>query len=301
MKKALPILILFLIIVFGFLFFPFNRSEEEASGGKVKVGATIVPVDSIIREIGGDRVESILIVPEEASPHTFDPDPETIKSLSGSSVIFKIGIIDNWVSNIADSLGVEDFFVGENIALKTHEDEKKTIMGSHEGREEDFDPHYWLSIPNGKIIARNITEKLIEIDAGGEKYYKDRLEIFISAADEADMEIRNMLSDVSGEKIITFHDAWSYFADEYGLEIAAVYQSSPGKESLPADVKNLIDIAERDKIKVFFSEAQSYPASLIAIGESAGIETVPIDPLGAGGYLNSMTKNANIMRYYLSL
>ncbi|MCK9187044.1 MAG: metal ABC transporter substrate-binding protein [Candidatus Colwellbacteria bacterium] len=301
MKKALPVLIFFLIAMFAFSFF-LKTEKEITSGNKVKVGATIIPIDSIVREIGGDRVESILIVPEGASPHTFDPDPETIRKLSGSSVIFKIGVIDDWVLNIADSLEIEDFFVGNNISLKSHEKEKAVVIGKNEEHKEgEFDPHYWLSIPNGKIIAENIANKLIEADPAGKEYYKGGLENFVSAADEKDTEIRSILSGVSGKKIITFHNAWSYFADEYGFEIAAVYQSSPGKEPLPKDVKNLVDVARENGIKVFFSEAQSSPAPLEAVGESADIEIIPLDPLGAEGYLSSLVNNARTIRDSFSL
>ncbi|MFA4999629.1 MAG: metal ABC transporter substrate-binding protein [Parcubacteria group bacterium] len=262
------------------------RSEllaERQDESKLKIAVTMIPVENIAQEIGGDKVDITLIVPEGQSPHTFEPTPETIRNTSGAASVFKVGIIDDWVSGIADSLSVPVFYVGSGIDLKTTEGTQ--------------DPHYWLSIKNGEIIAENITNELKKLDGENADYYAENLSAFLIKADAADKNIREILSGIKNRNIITFHDAWSYFAGDYDLKVVAVYEPSPGKDPLPQDVKALIDKAREYDIKVFFSEIQYSSAPLMALGESEGIKVVSLNPLELrGAYLESLVQNAEIIR-----
>jgi zinc transport system substrate-binding protein len=130
-----------------------------------------------------------------------------------------------------------------------------------------------------------------------ERLYAENLSGFMSRADAADAEIREILSGVENKKIITFHDSWEYFAADYGLEVAAVYQSSPGKEPSPQDIKQLLDKASENGIKVFFSDISASSAPLKAIGEEEGIAVVPLNPLETrGDYLETLVRNAKTIR-----
>jgi zinc transport system substrate-binding protein len=298
MKRTLATV--FVLFVFAsaiavvFVFYRKSPSDE-----RLKVAATLMPLESIVREIAGERIGTVLMVPPGQSPHTFDPDPGTLRDISEAEIIFKIGLIDDWASSLSRSSGVEEFFVGEGVDIMTPEE---VIVIGEEEEEEDGDPHYWLSIKNGKMIARNVAEKLSEIDPGGREYYENNLDDFIGRADEADIEIKNILADIPVRKMITFHDAWGYFAKDYDLEIVAVYQPSPGKDPLPMDVKSLVDEARLNGINAFFSEVQYSPAPLMSIGESEGITVIALDPLGERwSYLESLIDNAEKIKEGLSL
>ena len=289
----------FMAIAAAFVFLHKSPAlPERAKDEKLKIAATVVPVKDLAKEIGGDKVEITLIVPEGQSPHTFEPTPDVVDRISEAKSVFAIGVIDGWMSPLTRALGKPEFNVGAGIALKPFK-ETFTVGQEEEpaGAEGEYDPHYWLSVANGKIIARNIAGELSRLDKGNAGYYAENLELFFGRADAADAKIRETLSGLENRKIITFHDAWGYFADDYGLEVAAIYQPSPGKDPSPQDVKSLIDKARDENINTFFSEIQTSSAPLKAIGESEGIKVVPLDPLGAKeGYLENLVKNAEAIR-----
>lgn len=291
MKRTVFLLLVAAVIVSSAValsvYFRKNGIRETAA---LKVGATVIPVESIVKAVGKEKVDVVLIVSEGQSPHTFDPSPETIKRLSGAEVVFKIGLIDDWVDSIAEGLNINRFEVSDNIWLKGVSE--AVVIGGKENKE-SYDPHYWLSAANGKKMAENIARKLSELDPENTEYYSNNLAAFLFDADKTDNAVKEILSVVKGKKIITFHDAWNYFADEYGLEIVAVYQPSPGKEPSPGDIRDLIDTAKKFGIKVFFSEEQYSPAPLMAIGKEEGITVLSLNPLGKSGYyLDSLVENA---------
>lgn len=257
---------------------------------KIKIAATIIPVENIVKEIGGDKVEIALIVPEGQSPHTFEPTPEIIKNVSDASIVFKMGAIDDWVNPLLGIVNKPEFNVGDKVELMSF---KETPLIGEEEEEEEYDPHYWLSIKNGKIIAENITRELTRLDGDNADYYVANLSKFFEKADKTDAEIREILSDLVNRRLITFHNSWGYFAADYGLEVVAVYQPSPGKDPLPQDVSALIDKARKYGIDTFFSEAFTSSAPFEAIGKDEEITVVSLNPLGErGDYLQSMKNSA---------
>jgi zinc transport system substrate-binding protein len=299
MKRTIILFILAVIAVFLIVSFSlYFKKDDIQNDGIMRVGATITPVADIVEAIGGEKVKVVLIVPEGQSPHTFDPSPGTIRDLSEAKIVFKIGLIDDWISEIIVSSDTEEFFIGEGVNLMQS---KEILVFGDDHDDEEYDPHYWLSVANGRKMAENIFLKLSETDPDNVGYYSENFNMFLSAADTAEEEIREALSDIKINKMITFHDAWGYFAEEYGLEIVAVYQPSPGKEPSPGDVKGIVDTAKNFGIKVFFSEKQYSPSSLIAIGEGEGITVVPLDPLLGNGYLRSLIENARKIGEALSV
>jgi zinc transport system substrate-binding protein len=270
-------------------------SPGTAEKPALKIAATVVPVESLIREIGGDKVDVRLIVPAGQSPHTFEPTPDAINSISGAKEVFTIGVIDEWVSPLSGMLGVPEFYIGEGVNLRPIAE--TFTVGEEEEGEGEYDPHYWLSISNGKIMAQNIAGELSRLDAENEGFYEENLKAFLGRADAADARIREILSNLENRKIITFHDAWGYFAADYGLEVVAVYQPSPGKEPSPGDIKMLLDKAKESGIKVFFSEVTMSSAPLKAIGESEGVRVVPLNPIETqGNYLETLIRDAETIR-----
>lgn len=297
-KISFFLAIALIAIAAAFVFLHKSPAVSERTGEeKLQIAATVVPVKNIAKEIGGDKVEITLVVPEGQSPHTFEPSPDVIDRISEAKSVFTIGVIDGWMSPLTRALGKPEFNVGTGVTLKPFKEIFTVGQEGSAGGEEEYDPHYWLSVANGKIIARNIAGELSKLDGKNAGYYAENLELFLGRADAADAKIREALSGLENRKIITFHDAWGYFADDYGLEVVAIYQPSPGKDPSPQDVKSLIDKARDDKINTFFSEIQASSAPLKAIGESEGIKVVPLDPLGAKeGYLENLVKNAETIR-----
>lgn len=270
--------------------------RQPVDGQKMKIGATIFPVYDITRRIGGDKIDVVRILPAGASPHTFELTSSKFKELQGAVAVFKIGGIDDWADDASESLGVEIFSLREGINIR---DYSVLMIGEEEEESGSGDPHYWTTMPNAKIIAREITEKISSIDPENAAYYSDNLANFGREADLADAEIRYILKDAGGRSIIAFHGAWNYFAEEYGLKVAASFEPSPGKEPSVAHLIALSDLVKKENIRSIFSEPAFSDDLIRSFMGDMGLKLYILYPedsaSGEASYIETMITNAKII------
>jgi zinc transport system substrate-binding protein/manganese/iron transport system substrate-binding protein len=270
---------------------------RAAGGGQLIVAATIFPAADIARRVAGPWARIIQVLPAGASPHTFDLTPGKVRELQPARLVFKIGGLDDWVDSIAASLPRSTIVaLHPGIArLPFHADGHDHGRGAAHG-EEGFDPHYWLSATNGAIMARTIAAALAAVDPGHARDYEANAAACAYEFAALHAELRQTLSHLASNKMIVLHDGWRYFAAAYGLEIAAVFQSSPGREPTPRDLQRLYAAARRTRAPAIFSEPQLSAASLAPMLRDLGLTLVVLDPLGgtAAGdsYAGLLRRNA---------
>jgi zinc transport system substrate-binding protein len=244
------------------------------------IAATIFPVVDIVRHVAGPDMRVIQILPAGASPHTFDLTPGKVRELQKARVIFKIGVIDDWIDGVAESLPRAAIIsLQKGITLQPSH-EQGHGHGAAAAGHDDFDPHYWLSAANGVVMARNIAAALSAADPARAAVYDRNYRGYASELAAVHEEIKKELSALKSNKMIVFHDGWRYFAAAYGLEIAAVFQASPGREPTPRDMQELYAQVRRYGIGTVFSEPQLPTSSLEPLLQDLGLKLVVIDPLG---------------------
>lgn len=286
----------------------FLNSGPAASGNQaaaMELAATIFPVADIARRIAGPNSRIIQILPAGASPHTFDLTPGQIRKLQKSSLIFKIGGVDDWIDGISESLPHAVIIsLQKNIALMPFREQGLNHDHAATGVRREFDPHYWLSAENGSLMAQAIADALAKADPARAAAYKANLADYVRELAALHREIKKDLSGLKTNKMIVFHDAWRYFAAAYGLEIIAVFQASPGREPSPRDLRDLYARAKEFGVKVIFSEPQLPATSLEPILQDLGLELVVLDPLGGSSpgdsYVNMLRRNALAIRRALN-
>lgn len=285
----------FLALVAGFiLIIPKKETTDQST--KLQIAATIFPLQDIAKNIVKDKADVKLILPPGASPHTFEFTPRQVKELQNAKMIFAIGHrLDSWINRIENSLpGTKIVTADKNITLR----QTSEIFRDEPEEEEEglIDPHYWLTIPNAKIIAQNITEEIIVFDKNNEEFYKKNLEEYIKELDGKDKELKNKLQNIPDKKIVTLHDAWYYFAEEYGINIVGTFEPAAGREPTPQYLTKLKDVAEKNNIKVIFSEPQVSTTSLEPFAKDLGLRIEILDPIEGvnhGSYLEGMEYNIN--------
>lgn len=266
---------------------------SAAAGGEVRaqattpvrVAATIFPLADIAREVADGAVEVVSILPPGASPHTFEPTPDKVRRLSGARALFVVGHgLDDWAVRVARGVGVTRVVpVDSGIRLRRGED------GA-------VDPHYWLSIENGKAIARSVAAELERLLPARRPELRRALAAYLERLDAADAEIRRTLSDLPTRRIATFHDAFGYFADAYGLEVVAVFQPFPGKEPSPRFLREFHRKIRASGVPVVFFEPQLSVDAIRPIARDLGVTLSLLDPMGGlpgrDGYIPLMRFNA---------
>jgi len=304
MKKFASIILALAIIAAIFILaILFTSSPGGQPGPETKIAATIFPIYDIAKNVAGEQAEVVLITPPGASPHTFEITASEIRKLQGTDVLFAIGQgLDEWITETRNAIpGSRVKTVDQGIVLRhLEEDESVEPEENDEHQHEGADPHYWLSINNAKKIAQTIRDTLIEIDPQNAAQYSNNTINYIGELETAEQEINGILKDLPNRQIITMHNAWGYFAEEFNLEIVATFEPFPGREPTPQYLAELSRTAEQFNIRTIFSEPQLSNQALIPFLNDLNMDLAVLDPVGGfesrDSYINLMKYNAQTIQ-----
>jgi zinc transport system substrate-binding protein len=160
----------------------------------------------------------------------------------------------------------------------------------------DGNPHVWVSVTLAMKQVENIAAGLAAADPAHAAQYQDNAAAYRSQLEALRVRMHEGLKDVRGRKIVTFHEAFPYFAREFGLEIAAVIEREPGSEPSARDLAATIDLVREAGVRALFAEPQ-YPAkAAAAIAAETGATVYTLDPAVTGdlardAYLRIMERN----------
>ena len=250
---------------------------STVSAAEVPVVATIYPVADIVAQIGKNAVGVTTLLPAGASPHTFEPTPDQIRSLAQAALFVEIGAgLDTWAERIraarSGSMKVVTLTTGLPLLGAAH---------GHAGEGEGGDPHVWLD----PVIVRDhfvpaITAALSEIDPGHHALFQQNAAELRAALTQLDADIRAALAAAANRNYVAFHSAWRYFGQRYGLHEVAVIEAFPGKEPSAREVAGVVEQARAAKVRVMLVEPQFSPRMAEQIAHEIGATTAVVDPLG---------------------
>jgi zinc transport system substrate-binding protein len=171
----------------------------------------------------------------------------------------------------------------------------------HDHGDEEFNPHVWVSVTGAIEQVRNLGEQFSALDTAHAALYRANAEAYIAKLDTLRRQMHQALDPYKGRKIITFHEAFPYFAREFGLEIAAVIEREPGSEPSASELAETVKIVREHGVKVLFAEPQ-YPAKAAqAVANETGTVVRILDPAVNGdadpdSYLRTMRGNLVVLR-----
>ncbi|MEN6441422.1 MAG: metal ABC transporter substrate-binding protein [Syntrophobacter sp.] len=161
---------------------------------------------------------------------------------------------------------------------------------------EGDNPHVWVSVSLHIMQIRNIASQLAKVDPQHAKEYSDNAAAYVAELEKLRSDMHEGLDALKTRDIITFHEAFPYFAKEFGLNIAAVIEREPGSEPNAKELAETITLVKKAKVKALFAEPQ-YPAKAAqAIARETGAKLYTLDPAVTGpmkddAYIKIMTKN----------
>jgi len=299
-RRAWPILVLLLVFIVGCGGAGGGGATE--SGERVKVAATISVIGDLAEHVGGDRVEVSTIVPVGGSPETFQPSPRDAGRISEARVVFENGLgLDAWVEDLVESAGDENQRVVELSAglepIGVDEPgSKKEHHGAEDGAEEEDEeggheraggnPHFWLDVANAEQYVERIRDTLVEVDPGGAEEYEANAEKYLAKLDELDRYIKERAESVPKErrKLVTFHDAFPYFAEAYGFELVGVILQNPDAEPSSREVAEVVRTIEEENVPAVFTEPQFNSRLADTIAREADVEVYEL-------YSDTLTEN----------
>ena len=268
-----------------------RRNETAASGradaSAVRVFVSIPPQLFFVQEIGGGLVEAEVLVGPGQSPHAYEPTPSQMTALSRADLLFLVGVefekalLPRIEKNLPELTLVETQAGIDYRRLEEHDhDEDEEDHDEAGGR----DPHVWMDPENGKILARNMRDALIDTAPGHRESFEANYRDLAERIDGLDRELAAILGPLEGSTLFVFHPAFGYFADAYGLEQEAV--ETGGKEPSARELVAIIEKAKEEGVKVIFVQPQFSMRAAETAAEAIGGAVVPIDPLAQDWFEN---------------
>ncbi|MBE2204664.1 MAG: zinc ABC transporter substrate-binding protein [Chthoniobacterales bacterium] len=170
-------------------------------------------------------------------------------------------------------------------------------------------PHVWVGLSGAIQQVKNIARELEAADPARAEHYRKNADAYVKKLEALRADMHAALDGVKNRDIITFHEAFPYFAQEFGLNIVGVIEREPGSESTAREMAETIDLVRQRKVPALFAEPQ-YPAkSARVIERETGVVVSLLDPVVTGprepsaardAYLVAMRKNLDVLRKALS-
>jgi ABC-type Zn uptake system ZnuABC Zn-binding protein ZnuA len=256
--------------------------DENEDSGQVKVTATLGLFADLVRNVGGDRIDISTLIPSGADVHTYEPPPSQIAKLSQAKLVLMNGLgleaalEDTIRENASSSATVLELAAG----LPTLQD----------------NPHLWLDVQNGMAYVERIRDALASIDPAGADVYRANADAYLADLRTLDQEVTAAVESIPPErrKLVTFHDAYPYLAQGYGLQIVGFVAASPGQEPSAQEVADLAQAIDDEGVPAVFTEPQFSARILELAADDAGVD---VCVLYSDAFSDQVKSYVDLMRF----
>ena len=245
----------------------------ESDGDSILVATTVSPITSIVSRVGGDCVDVRGIVPEGTNSHTFEPAPSVAALLSDADVVFINGLkledptLAMAEANMAD--GAELVELG-TVALPEEDYIFDFSFPEEDGKP---NPHLWTDPTYAIIYADIVREVLSERDPECADQMQENFEAFAAQAEELAKAVRldQQTVPAGGLKLVTYHDAYAYFAENFGWQVVGAVQPSDFADPTPSEVVTLIEQIRTEGVPTIFG-SEVFPSNVLEeVGNETGV------------------------------
>ncbi|WMX47176.1 metal ABC transporter substrate-binding protein [Streptomyces roseicoloratus] len=257
------------------------------SGGKLDVVASFYPLQFLAEQIGGSYVTVDTLTKPGVEPHDLELKPKQIGELGTADVVLYLKGIQPAVD---DAIAQSDADTKIDAATLTKVEEHGTEVGHDHGAEHGSeehagegeagtDPHIWLDPVKYGEVAQGVGAAFEKADPAHAAAYKANTQALMTRLAALDGEFRTGLKNTSTKTFITTHSAFGYLAERYGLEQEGISGMDPESEPSPARIKELQDIAKKDKVTTVFFETLASDKTAKTLASDTGLRTDVLDPL----------------------
>jgi ABC-type Zn uptake system ZnuABC Zn-binding protein ZnuA len=301
-----------------------EAADEVAAEPVLRLVATVAPITDLVARVGGERIEVASLVPAGADSHTYEPRPQDVAVLAEADAYLGVGLdLNDGALDLAEQhlpegapilrLGELGLERSQLVLDHSHRDDGHSHADDGHTHDDDGhthgddelgpNPHVWTSVRNAIALVDTIAEQLTELDPEGAEHYAANAGALTAELGELDADIATAAATVpdANRTLVTYHDAWTYFARDHGFEFVAAVQPGDYAEPSAAEVREVIDLLRELEVPAIFG-SEVFPNRVVdAIAAETGAtyvgdladDTLPGEPGDdEHHYLELMRRNA---------
>ncbi len=269
-------------------------SPTENSSSTMTIVASFYPMYIFSLNVAKD-IPNVNVIdmtkPTAGCLHDYAATPEDMKNIEGAKVL------------ITNGAGMESFMAkitSQMPNLKIVEASKGIELIKGNGNE-GANPHVWVSISNAITQVQNIGDQLALLDPNNATKYKENTNVYIKKLETQRDKMHLAMDGIKNRDIVTFHEAFPYFAKEFNFNIAGVIEREPGSEPSAKELAETIDKVKSLKVKALFAEPQYSTKAADTIAKETGAKVYTLDPVVTGpmeadAYINIMDSNLKTLQ-----
>ena len=310
MKKSF----VFLTII---ILFVFTVGCQKSSSNATTFVTSCYPVHIITLNLV-DGVDGVQVTNMSQSHrgclHNFQMQSDDLKNIEKSSAFIINGAgMENFLDKVVHEIPnvkIIDSSIGINLMDDCSE---HSHCHEHDNCDEDdhdhcchsYNPHIWTSVDNYISQVKNVTRGLAVVDPDHKGMYQKNCDTYVQKLTSLKKEMVENLSDFGGKEIVTFHEAFPYFAKEFGFHIAAVITSEPENEPGAKQISDVISTIKEKNIGCIFVEPQYTCKAAQVISQETGAKIYTLDPIVTGSddknsYIDAMKHNLETLKKALT-
>ncbi len=252
------------------------KRSGPAGGGKLQVVTTVAPITSIVANVAGDAADVVGVIPEGTDSHTFEPKPSAAAVMTNADLVLVNGLkLEDPTKDLAKT----------NIGPTGQVAELGTLTLSPDQYLYDFsfpkaggkpNPHLWTSPPMARCYATIAASAMGKADPVNAHVYRENAAAFEAKVDRLDTLMTKATASIKpkNRELLTYHDAYAYFAAHYRWKVIGAIQVSSFEDPTPKEVTKLIQQIRSERVPAIFG-SEVFPSPVLAqIAKETGVRYV---------------------------
>lgn len=276
-------------------------ATSSTESDKLRILTTFLPVHAHAASVAGDRAQVDILVTGDIGVHDFSPRPADMARIAKADIlVFNGAGIEPWLEDLVRNAR------NPNLRLVNLADNMELLpspprFGMAGEDDDEPNPHTWLDPVLAIQQVETLRDALIAADPEGADLYQANAAAYLERLRELDADFQRILGPLPAKQLVTFHDAFPYFARRYGFESLGYISEFPERDPAPAELAALIDRIRAAGVGVLFAETGYAPALLQRVAAETGarvstLNTLEIGPSGPKAYLDGMRENLEALR-----
>ena len=259
---------------------------SSAATDPLRAVASFSILGDIVREVGGGDVEVATIVGPDSDAHIYSPTVRDARTVAQSDIIFVNGLgFEGWIGDLIDAAGSDAPVVTVTDALAP-----LMVEGAP-------DPHAWNALENAKLYARAVEDGLSALAPEAADRFAANRAAFEAEIDALLARAAPAFAALSDARrtVVTGHDAFGYFEDQFGLRFVAPLGINTDAEPSARELADLIRQIRTQSVGGLFVENITNPDLVAQIAEETGLE------IGGQLYSDALSERGGPATSYLAM